>query len=176
MILVAARKDKRELIIENAVGVFAERGYYKATTAMVAKAAGVTQPYVFHFFENKEELFKVVIDRAFSRIYDTFVTVEAPADQLIEAMGRGFSQIIQTHRAEILMVMQSHAISEPGIREHVRNLYRKMYESLTMKMEKAGIPNAKAAAARFIGTGLLITVAEVLEIPELIYGDDHLNC
>jgi AcrR family transcriptional regulator len=170
VIVVAVREDKRERIIENAVGVFAERGYYKATTAMVAKAAGVTQPYVFHFFENKEELFKAVIDRAFSRIYDTFSEVEAPADQLIKTMGHAFTQIIQTHRDEVLMVMQAHAISDVGIRKHVRKLYLTMFESLTSKFERAGIPNAKGTAAHFIGTGLLITVAEVLNLPQLADG------
>lgn len=170
---MAAREDKRERIIENAMSVFAERGYYKATTAMVAKAAGVTQPYVFHFFENKEELFKAVIDRAFSRIYETFSKVEAPADQLIEAMGRGFNQIIQTHRDEVLMVMQAYTVSEVGIREHIRKLYRTIFESLTLKMERVGVPKAKETAARFIGTGLLITLAEVLNLPELICGVDN---
>lgn len=171
MIVLVHREDKRERIIENALVVFAEKGYYKATTAMVAKAAGVTQPYVFHFFENKEELFKVVIDRAFGRIYDTFSEVEAPADQLIETMGRGFSQIIQTHRDEVLMVMQAHSISDMGIREHVRKLFLKIFESLTLKFERAGLPNAKGTAAHFIGTGLLITVAEVLDLPQLIHGN-----
>lgn len=170
---VAVREDKKEIIIENAVGVFAERGYYKATTAMVAKAAGVTQPYVFHFFENKEELFKAVIDRAFSRIYDTFAEVNAPADQLVETMGHAFEQIIQTHRDEVLMVMQAHAISDPGIREHVSSLFLKIFESLTLKFDKAGIPNAKETAAHFIGTGLLITLAEVLNLPQLTHGKDH---
>jgi AcrR family transcriptional regulator len=170
---VAVREDKKEIIIENAVGVFAERGYYKATTAMVAKAAGVTQPYVFHFFENKEELFKAVIDRAFSRIYDTFAEVNAPADQLIETMGHAFEQIIQTHRDEVLMVMQAHAISDPGIREYVSSLFLKIFESLTLKFNKAGIPNAKETAAHFIGTGLLITLAEVLNLPQLTHGKDH---
>lgn len=171
---VAVREDKKEIIIENAVGVFAERGYYKATTAMVAKAAGVTQPYVFHFFENKEELFKAVIDRAFGRIYDTFAEVHAPADQLIETMGHAFEQIIQTQRDEVLMVMQAHAISDLGIREHVSKLFLTMFESLTKKFEKVGIPNAKEAAAHFIGTGLLITLAEVLNLPQLTPGKD--NC
>jgi AcrR family transcriptional regulator len=170
---VAVREDKKEIIIENAVGVFAERGYYKATTAMVAKAAGVTQPYVFHFFENKEELFKAVINRAFGRIYDTFAEVQAPADELIETMGHAFEQIIQTHRDEVLMVMQAHAISEPGIREHVSSLFLRIFESLTLKFNKAGIPNAKETAAHFIGTGLLITLAEVLNLPQLTHGKDH---
>lgn len=171
---MAVREDKKEIIIENAVAVFAEKGYYKATTALVAKAAGVTQPYVFHFFENKEELFKAVIDRAFSRIYDTFLEVQAPADKLIETMGHAFEQIIQTHRDEVLMVMQSHSISEPGIRKHCRKLFLTMFESLTLKFENAGIPNGKMTATHFIGTGLLITVAEVLELPQLIHEMD--NC
>lgn len=167
VIVVAVREDKKEIIIEKAVGVFAERGYYKATTAMVAKEAGVTQPYVFHFFTNKEELFKAVIDRAFSRIYDTFSEVNAPAEQLIEAMGHAFEQIMETHRDEILMVMQAHAIPDEGIREHVRKLFTTIFESLTIKFENAGIPNAKSTAANFIGTGLLITLAEVLDLPQL---------
>lgn len=171
---VAVREDKKEIIIENAVGVFSERGYYKATTAMVAKAAGVTQPYVFHFFENKEELFKAVIDRAFDRIYNTFAGVNAPGDQLIETMGHAFEQIIQTHRDEVLMVMQAHAITDTGIRDHVSKLFLKMFESLSMKFENAGISNAKETAAHFIGTGLLITLAEVLNLPQLTHGKD--NC
>ncbi len=175
MILVAAREDKKESIIESAMSIFAERGYYKATTAMVAKEAGVTQPYIFHFFENKEELFKAVIDRAFSRIYDTFSEVEAPADQLIETLGKEFDLIIQTNRDEVLMVMQAYTVSEVGIREHVRKLYHTIFESLTLKMERSGLPQAKEAAARFIGTGLLITLAEVLNLPELICRIDNLK-
>lgn len=169
---MAVREDKKEIIIEKAVGVFAERGYYKATTAMVAKEAGVTQPYVFHFFANKEELFKAVIDRAFGRIYDTFAEVTAPADQLIETMGHAFEQIIQTHRDEVLMVMQAHAISDEGIREYVRKLFSTIFDSLTLKFENAGVPNARSTAAHFIGTGLLITVAEVLDLPQLTKGID----
>ncbi|WP_018932814.1 TetR/AcrR family transcriptional regulator [Gracilibacillus lacisalsi] len=168
------KKDKKEIIIDNAVAVFAEKGYYKATTAMVAKAAGVTQPYVFHFFTNKEELFKAVIDRAFTRIYDTFSEVEAPTDKLIETMGCAFEQTIQTHRDEVLMVMQAHAIAETGIRDHVKQLFLTIFESLTLKFENAGIPYAKQTASQFIGTGLLITVAEVLDLPQLFHKDDHM--
>ena len=78
---------------------------------------------MIHFFSNKEELFKAVIDRAFGSIYDAFEKVNAPADQLIKTMGHAFEQIIQTHRDEVLMVMQAHAISDEGIRKHVRNLF-----------------------------------------------------
>jgi hypothetical protein len=70
--------------------------------------------------------------------------------------------------------MQAHAISEPGIRKHVSSLFLKIFESLTLKFENAGIPNAKETASQFIGTGLLITLAEVLKLPQLTPGNE--NC
>ncbi|XEC93062.1 TetR/AcrR family transcriptional regulator [Paenibacillus tarimensis] len=165
---MVVREDRKEQIIEKAVKIFAERGYYKATTALVAEAAGVTQPYVFHFFKNKEELFKAVADRALNRIYEAFVKADAPADQLMETMGCAFTQIMQAHRDETIMVMQAHAIGEPLIREYVRERFRMIHATISEKFEKAGIPHPQAAAAQFIGTGLLITVSEVLDLPELI--------
>ena len=34
---MVVREDRKEQIIDKAVGVFAEQGYYKATTALVAR-------------------------------------------------------------------------------------------------------------------------------------------
>ncbi|RCW42195.1 TetR/AcrR family transcriptional regulator [Paenibacillus prosopidis] len=165
---MVVREDRKEQIIDKAVGVFAEQGYYKATTALVAKAAGVTQPYVFHFFASKEELFKAVVDRAVTRIYETFSGIEAPADRLEETMGMAFVSIMNVHRDEILLVMQAYTIAEPVIREHVRDKFAIIYKVITAKFHEAHIPNAEAAASQFIGTGLLITLSEVLNLPQLL--------
>jgi AcrR family transcriptional regulator len=165
---MVVREDRKEQIIDQAVGLFAELGFYKATTAMVAKGAGVTQPYVFHFFANKEALFNAVIDRAASRIYETFAEVEAPADRLEETMGTAFIDIMNTHRNETLVVMQAYAIAEPLIRQHVREKFRLIHEAIIAKFQRAAIPNAEAAASRFMGIGLLITVSEVLALPEMV--------
>lgn len=167
---MALKEDKKEKIIENAVAIFAEKGYYKATTKLVAQAAGVTQPYIFHFFENKEELFKTVIDYSFERIYQAFIQVDAPAEQLVERMGQEFMKVLETHREEVLMVMQAYTISEPGIREHSAKLYTRMHDDLSAKLKAKGVPNAEQTAASFIGNGLLITLSEILELPQLKHG------
>lgn len=88
---MAAKEDKKQKIMESALTLFAENDYYRTTTAMVAKSAGVTQPYIFHFFDNKEDLYIAVLKHAYDRIHDTFMEVEAPADQLVGAMGSSFS-------------------------------------------------------------------------------------
>lgn len=65
-------EDRRELILEAATAVFGERGYVGATTDAVARAAGVSQPYVVRMFGTKETLFLEVLARALGRLLVTF--------------------------------------------------------------------------------------------------------
>jgi len=65
-------EDRRELILEAATAVFGERGYVGTTTDAVAKAAGVSQPYVVRMFGTKEALFLEVLHRALDRLLVTF--------------------------------------------------------------------------------------------------------
>jgi TetR/AcrR family transcriptional regulator len=65
-------EDRRELILESATGVFGDYGYFGATTNLVAKAAGVSQPYVIRMFGSKEQLFLEVLRRALDRLLVVF--------------------------------------------------------------------------------------------------------
>jgi AcrR family transcriptional regulator len=55
--------QRREQLLETAIGLFAELGYNGATTSQLAKAAGVTEPIIYRHFSSKKELFIAVIDR-----------------------------------------------------------------------------------------------------------------
>jgi AcrR family transcriptional regulator len=70
-------EDRRELILEAATSVFGDHGYVGATTDMVARAAGVSQPYVVRMFGTKEKLFLEVLHRALGRLLDAFRTALA---------------------------------------------------------------------------------------------------
>ncbi|SEF68208.1 TetR/AcrR family transcriptional regulator [Paenibacillus sp. UNC499MF] len=172
---MVVREDRKEQIIDAAVGIFAELGYYKATTAMVAKAAGVTQPYVFHFFKNKEELFKAVVDRAVLRLYNAFMQVEAPGNLIMESMGQAFNELMRVNRAEMLMVLQAPAISEPEIRRHMGEKFSLIHTSIVRKFKEAGVDDVETAAGNFMAIGLLIVTSDVLQLPELLPFKD-LNC
>jgi len=65
-------EDRRELILAAATRVFGDYGYVGATTSQVAKAAGVSQPYVVRMFGTKEKLFVEVLGRALGRLLDAF--------------------------------------------------------------------------------------------------------
>src|SRR3954463_13204345 len=65
-------EDRRELILQAATASFGERGYVGTTTDAVAKAAGVSQPYVVRMFGTKEALFLEVLHRALDKLMAAF--------------------------------------------------------------------------------------------------------
>jgi AcrR family transcriptional regulator len=159
--------DRKQQILAAAAILFAEQGYYKTTTADVARAVGVTQPYVFHFFKSKEALYLAVLEQASERIQRAFSAVEAPPEKLPEAMGRAFTELLVDYRSEILLVMMAYATPEPAIRDYTRAEFNVVFERVKNRFEEAGIPDADAQASVFIAQGLILSMSEVLELPKL---------
>ncbi|WP_435168589.1 TetR/AcrR family transcriptional regulator [Paenibacillus glycanilyticus] len=161
--------NRKEQILDAAASLFANNGYYKTTTAMVAAEVGVTQPYVFHFFKTKEILYLAVLERAQKRLIHAFSQVESPAEMLHHHMGEAFNELMVTHRDETLLCMQSYTTPEPNVRAIVKQRFAEVHQLIKERFERAGIPNPSQQASTFIACGMVITMSEVLELP--ILGD-----
>ena len=59
--------ERREQVLDAAVEEFGERGYHGASTANIAKRAGISQPYIYALFSDKRELFLAVHHRVIVR-------------------------------------------------------------------------------------------------------------
>lgn len=55
-------EDRREQIIDAAMRVFAEKGFTRATNRDIAREAGITPGLIYHYFENKEAVFRAIIE------------------------------------------------------------------------------------------------------------------
>lgn len=53
--------EKRQEIIERAIDVFSERGYYDTNFGHIAKACGMGRTTLYQYFDNKDELFTHVM-------------------------------------------------------------------------------------------------------------------
>lgn len=73
-------QERREQIILAAIAVFGARGYVGTTTDEVARAAGVSQPYVVRLFGSKENLFLAAMDEALDRLMSSFRAALAAGD------------------------------------------------------------------------------------------------
>ena len=74
---LSTAEERRETVLEAAMEVFAERGFTATPTMDIAKAAGISQAYLFRLFPTKIDLVLAVVERSNQRIYDTFREVAA---------------------------------------------------------------------------------------------------
>ena len=58
--------DKRRLILDAAIRVFARRGFHACRVSDVADEAGVAYGLVYHYFKNKDELLETVFETGWS--------------------------------------------------------------------------------------------------------------
>ncbi|WP_334072746.1 MULTISPECIES: TetR/AcrR family transcriptional regulator [Paenibacillus] len=168
----AASANRRTDIVNAAIEVFAEIGYYRATTAQVAERAEISQPYVFRFF-NKETLMVAALEVSFQRIQQAFDRIIRSADQehLEAGLIREYEGIMELHRNEILLQMQAQTIQEEPIREAMRKGMAEIHQMVLNAFEKAGIGNPQRRTENFIARGLLCNVTMALNLPQLMKKD-----
>lgn len=58
---LARKRDRRQQILEAAMGIFAARGFDGATLEAVADELGYTKPALYYYFRNKEDLFSAIV-------------------------------------------------------------------------------------------------------------------
>jgi len=66
------RGEKRALIMDTALLLFANRGYYSTTIDHIAKQAGISKGLLYNYFESKEALLKAIIRRSAAEAFDYF--------------------------------------------------------------------------------------------------------
>lgn len=62
------RENKRALIIETALALFAEKGYYTTSIQEITKKAGISKGLLYNYFESKEALLKQIVISGFDEL------------------------------------------------------------------------------------------------------------
>ncbi len=71
---------RRTQILMGAAQVFAEKGFHKATTKEIAKAAGVSEGTIYNYFDNKRDLLVAMIELLATQSLTSLIATEPPAD------------------------------------------------------------------------------------------------
>jgi AcrR family transcriptional regulator len=147
-------EDRRALILDAALGVFGDFGYIGATTDQVARAAGVSQPYVVRMFGTKERLFLEALARAVARLETAFraaIADTANAMTLHERVGRAYVDLV-ADRGLLLTMMHAFVLgSDPVIGRASRDCFLGVYSLLR---DEAGFSAEQTHA--FLAQGMLI--------------------
>ena len=89
----AATGEKRRLILDAAVRVFARRGYHTSRVSDIAEEAGIAHGLLYHYFSSKEEVLATVFRENWGELLGRLARVESsdePADEQL----RGIAKIL----------------------------------------------------------------------------------
>jgi TetR/AcrR family fatty acid metabolism transcriptional regulator len=167
--------DKRRLILDAAVRVFATRGFHHCRVSDVADEAGVAYGLVYHYFSSKEEILNTLFLERWQVMLDAIAEIDArdlPARDKLHGVA-GF--IIDSYRHDpdlmkVIIVEVTRAANSFGALHLAR--IREAYEGIARIVEsardegsfKSGIPSEFAAMCFYGAIEQLLTgwIFEVL--------------
>ncbi|HKP88581.1 MAG TPA: TetR/AcrR family transcriptional regulator [Thermoleophilaceae bacterium] len=116
---------RRELILEGATRVFAERGYRDASMAEIARAAGITPAVIYDHFESKAELHITLLERETQQMMAQVgaALAEAPAElrPRFRAAIDAFFRFVEEHEFAWRLMFRD-ANTDPRISDAYREL------------------------------------------------------
>ena len=77
----AAAVDKRRLILDAAVRVFARQGFHTCRVSDIADEAGVAYGLVYHYFQSKDEVLDTLFLERWELMLAAIDEIDAPADR-----------------------------------------------------------------------------------------------
>ncbi|MFD5072227.1 TetR/AcrR family transcriptional regulator [Streptomyces sp. NPDC087866] len=161
--------ERRESVIRAAVTEFARGGYSATSTEAIAKRVGVSQPYLFRLFPNKQAMFLAAAERC---LVETRQVFEEAADGLegeaaLHSMARAYQRLIADDPDKLLMQMQvyaavaaAEAAGDHAFGESVRAGWLELFDSVNLAL------GADADdATTFLAYGMLANTLTSLGFP-----------
>jgi AcrR family transcriptional regulator len=162
---VSTRKsatERRDEILEAALVEFAAHGLDGGSTEAIAKAVGISQPYVFRLFGTKKQLFMATVERCLRGTLEMFHTASAGlnGEDALHAIGEAYSERLASDPAYLRSQMQAYAAcDDPEIREVVRRGFGALVEYVE---RVSGLPSERVS--HFFAKGMLLNVMASMDL------------
>ncbi len=155
-------EERRSDVLRSAVAEFARHGYQGTSTEDVARAAGISQPYLFKMFPTKKALFLALVSHGFGRVRQSFVDAagDATGEEALARMGERYGELLRD-RDMLLLQMQAYAAChDPEIGEVTRREFGRLWREVA---RLSGLDDA--GLQEFFAKGMLMNVLAAMDAP-----------
>lgn len=148
------KSDARRLsVVEAGVRCFAQKGFYGTTTHEIAASAGISQPYLYRLFANKEALFIADVQYVGGLLTRALRDAPGPLGESadsIRGLRSAYGKLIEDADVRRFLMHANCATGEPLIAEAVRACYAQQVEVATNLLG-----GDEEAVRRWFSAGLL---------------------
>jgi AcrR family transcriptional regulator len=156
--------ERRAAIVEAALRVFGERSYGAATTAEIARAAGVTEPVLYRHFASKRDLYLACLEQMASQLRDateTIIAAEPDPREWPFAIPRAIDHLRKDsiHPAQMWIQALGEAGEDPELYRYLRQHMRQLHAfaaGIIRRAQRAGgvAADREPEAEAWIGIGI----------------------
>lgn len=166
--------ERRRALVEAAVRVFAAGSYRGATTAEIAREAGVSEPILYRHFASKRDLYLACLEAVWHALrarWDAAIEDAQSSNEFLPAISGCYVSIrdAKDRAAELWMQATLEAADDPVVRSYLRKQLREVRDYVAeiirrCQAEGTILPerDAEAEAWLFIAGGLLGTMGRRL--------------
>jgi AcrR family transcriptional regulator len=137
---VMTHEEKRERILRTAERLFAKQGYANTTMEQIVEAMGVTKPYVYYYFNSKQEVFETL---SWTPTVACFSVMDFPADDRRPAhvkVVEGLEKLIRAtllHYPSAFFPYREPQVYRPEYMAAQKQLANHFYDQLCPLLEQA---------------------------------------
>lgn len=136
----AGTDAKRERILQAAERLFHAQGYADTTIDQIVRELGVTKPYVYYYFRNKQEIFEVL---SWEPTVACFTVLDLPADDkrpAHEKVAQGLQDLIRNtidYYPRAFFAYRDPQAFRPEFAQSQKKIAHHFYDKLCALMEQA---------------------------------------
>jgi AcrR family transcriptional regulator len=114
-------EDKRQLILDAAVRVFARKGYHTSRVGDIAEEAGVAHGLLYHYFNSKEELLETIFRNTWTLMLATINGVEQLDDPARETLRKVAAIVLRAWRdtPDVVRVLVREVTRSPHLQQEI---------------------------------------------------------
>jgi AcrR family transcriptional regulator len=156
--------ERRAQVLAIAAKEFAEHGLHGASTEAIAKAAEITQAYVFRMFGTKKALFLELIQAAFERVSDGMRKAgeEKTGLEALSAMGAQYFDLLADRTGLLLQLQGLAACGDPEVRDTVRSCFARMWDAA-----EDGTGLEPVTVKTFLAFGMLLNAGAAMDVEQV---------
>jgi len=113
--------EKRRLILDAAVRVFARKGYHTSRVGDIAEEAGIAHGLLYHYFASKEQVLETVFRENWSELLAAFARIEASDEPASEQLDGIVKVLLRSWRnaPDLVRVMVREVARSPHLQGQV---------------------------------------------------------
>jgi AcrR family transcriptional regulator len=113
--------DKRRIILDAAVRVFATKGYHTCRVGDIAEEAGIAHGLLYHYFASKEEVLQTVFRENWAELLEAFGRIESSDEPPLAQLGAIAKVLLRAwrDRPDVVRVMVREVARSPQLQMQV---------------------------------------------------------